>query len=163
MTYNHNGSTAAATGGVFYTGTAYPAAYQGVYFWADFGEEMLRTLRTDASDVLVPGSVTDFASELDGPVDIEQGPDGLIYYVAISANEVRRIRYTAGNTPPTAVVSANPVAGLAPLTVQFSSNGSADPDGDPITFDWNLGMAARARGPHPRMSISRRTSIAWRP
>ena len=149
VTYNHNGSTAAATGGVFYTGTAYPAAYQGVYFWADFGEEMLRTLRTDASDVLVPGSVTDFASELDGPVDIEQGPDGLIYYVAISANEVRRIRYTAGNTPPTAVVSANPVAGLAPLTVQFSSNGSADPDGDPITFDWNFGDGSTGTGPSP--------------
>ena len=58
----------------------------------------MRTLRVDAQDALVPGSVTDFAQDLDGPVDIEMGPDGLLYYVAITANEVRRIRYTAGNT-----------------------------------------------------------------
>ena len=29
VTYNHNGSTAAATGGVFYTGTAYPRRLPG--------------------------------------------------------------------------------------------------------------------------------------
>ena len=49
---------AAATGGVFLQGTAYPAQYQGAYFYADFAKEFIRYLRTDANDVLVPGSET---------------------------------------------------------------------------------------------------------
>jgi PKD repeat protein len=129
----------AAVGGAFYTGSLYPAEYQGAYFWGDFARRELKTLRTDASDALVPGSVTDFASEADGPVAIEMGPDGRIYYLAITTNELRRIEFTAGNTPPTANASATPTAGNAPLTVSFSSTGSLDPDGDPITFEWSFG------------------------
>ena len=102
------------------------------------------------NDALVPGSLADFAEEADGPVDIVMGPDGLIYYVAISANEVRRIRYTAGNTPPVAVASGTPTSGLAPLTVQFSSTGSNDPDGDPITFEWDFGDGTVGTGPAPQ-------------
>ncbi len=147
--YQHNGTTAAVTAGAFYTGSLYPAAYQGAFFFGDFSDGWLRTLRADANDVLVPGSVTDFATELDGPVDIEMGPDGMLYYVAISANEVRRIRYTSGNTPPTAVASADPIGGPAPLTVQFSSTGSNDPDGDPLTFDWDFGDGTTGTGPAP--------------
>ena len=127
-----------------------PGRIPGRILLGDFAEGRLRTLRVDGNDALVPGSVTDFADEADGPVDIEMGPDGFIYYVAISANEVRRIRYTVGNTPPTAVASGNPTAGLAPLAVQFSSVGSNDPDGDPLTFDWDFGDGSVGSGPAPQ-------------
>jgi glucose/arabinose dehydrogenase/PKD repeat protein len=137
--YSHNGGSAAVTAGTFYTGSVYPSEYQGAFFFGDFALDSMTTLRVDANDALVPGSVTGFAQDADGPVDIEMGPDGLLYYLAISANELRRIQYTAGNTPPTAVASANPTSGAAPLTVQFSSTGSSDPDGDPLTFDWDFG------------------------
>jgi glucose/arabinose dehydrogenase len=149
VSYSHNLMTAAVTAGSFYTGTLYPAQYQGAFIYGDFSQGWLRTLRVDSSDNLVPGSVQAFATDADGPVDIEMGPDGRIYYVAISANEVRRILFTSGNTPPTAVASANPVGGLAPLTVQFSSNGSNDPDGDPITFSWDFGDGSTGTGASP--------------
>jgi PKD repeat protein len=45
----------------------------------------------------------------------------------------------AGNRPPTAVASATPTSGPAPLDVAFKGDGSTDPDGDPITYDWDFG------------------------
>ncbi len=148
--YAHNGLSAAVTAGAFYTGTAYPAQYQGAYFFGDYSLSLLRTMRVDTNDAMVPGSLFEFAQSADGPVDIEIGPDGLIYYLSISAGELRRIRYTAGNTPPVAVASATPTAGVAPLSVQFSSAGSNDPDGDPITYSWDFGDGLTGTGPSPQ-------------
>jgi PKD repeat protein len=43
------------------------------------------------------------------------------------------------NKSPVAVVNAWPSAGVAPLTVKFSSAGSFDPEGVPLTFNWTFG------------------------
>jgi PKD repeat protein len=43
------------------------------------------------------------------------------------------------NTRPVAVASATPTSGIAPLTVQFSSAGSNDPDGSIASYSWNFG------------------------
>jgi hypothetical protein len=129
----------AITGGVFYSGTSYPAQYQGAYFYGDYAQSIVRTLRVDASDALVAGSDATFASAADGPVDFEIGPDSNIYYLAINAGEVRRIRYTVGNTVPIAKAAGSPTAGTVPLAVQFSSAGTSDPDGDPLQYSWSFG------------------------
>lgn len=42
------------------------------------------------------------------------------------------------NNPPTAVISATPTSGEAPLTVTFSSSGSTD-DGTIVSYSWNFG------------------------
>src|SRR5262249_44277698 len=57
----------------------------------------------------------------------------------LSAGGSHRIVAVNGNRAPTAVIGATPSAGLPPLDVQFSSAGSSDPDGDPITFLWDFG------------------------
>ena len=51
------------------------------------------------------------------------------------------------NKPPTAVLTANPVSGNAPLAVNFDSAGSSDPDGDALTFSWDFGDGQTAAGP----------------
>ena len=45
----------------------------------------------------------------------------------------------APNTPPVAMASATPTSGTAPLTVNFSSTGSNDPDGTIAAYSWNFG------------------------
>jgi PKD repeat protein len=37
------------------------------------------------------------------------------------------------------VASGTPLTGIAPLTVNFSSAGSFDPEGGPLTYSWNFG------------------------
>lgn len=44
-----------------------------------------------------------------------------------------------GNQSPVAVASAVPVSGVFPLPVTFSSAGSLDPEGTPLTYSWNFG------------------------
>ena len=56
-------------------------------------------------------------------------------------------RYTAGNTPPSAVASGTPSNGAPPLAVSFSSAGSSDADGDPLGYS---GTSATARPCPPR-------------
>ena len=47
--------------------------------------------------------------------------------------------------PPVAVVTQSaPVTGLAPLTVNFSSAGSYDPEGTALTYDWDFGDGSTA-------------------
>ena len=43
------------------------------------------------------------------------------------------------NQAPVAVANATPDLGKAPLEVDFSSAGSADPDGSIVAYDWDFG------------------------
>ena len=57
------------------------------------------------------------------------------------------------NLSPVAVASANPVSGEAPLTVQFNSDGSYDPDGTISSFLWSSGSISIAE-PNPSYTFS---------
>ena len=66
--------------------------------------------------------------------------DGSLYYIGYdyTGGAVTQISYT-GNRTPIAVASADRYYGPTPLAVQLSSNGSRDPDAQPITYSWNFG------------------------
>ena len=57
-------------------------------------------------------------------------------------SKIRRIRFVSSNQPPVVVASAQPTEGLAPLTVAFSSAGTLDPEGDPLSYLWTFGDGA---------------------
>jgi glucose/arabinose dehydrogenase/PKD repeat protein len=135
-------SQAAVVGGPEYTAALYPAAYKGSIFLGDYATGDVRRALLDASGKLT--SVVGFASGLAGPVDLEPGPNGNLVIVnfgtgAPGTGSVKEIRYTAGNTPPTAVAAGTPSNGAPPLAVSFSSAGSSDADGDPLGFQWDFG------------------------
>jgi PKD repeat protein len=48
--------------------------------------------------------------------------------------------------PPTAVLTANPVSGIAPLTVNFNAAGSTDADGSIVSYAWNFGDGGSQTG-----------------
>jgi len=126
-------------GGAWYDGTAYPAQYQNKYFHADWGQEVIKMMSFDASNR--PTTVSNFASNVGPVVCLVQHPfDGSLYYVLYNGDTgtVRKLSYT-GNRTPEALASADQNYGPGPLTVQFSSAGSSDPDGQALTYSWNFG------------------------
>jgi glucose/arabinose dehydrogenase len=97
--YPHSGVSAAATGGTFYTGTAFPSEYQGAYFYGDYARGWIKYIRVNASDALVSGP-TDLTTTAGAPVDIQEGPDGALYYISIYPGELRRICYGSCSASP---------------------------------------------------------------
>jgi glucose/arabinose dehydrogenase len=79
----------AITGGTFYRGTKFPAAYVGSYFFADYLQGFIR--RLDSA-----GTARSFHSRAKSPVDLEVGPDGSLYYLSLFDGRVYRIRSAAG-------------------------------------------------------------------
>jgi PKD repeat protein len=49
------------------------------------------------------------------------------------------VTVTAPNQSPVAQATASPQQGAAPLAVSFNGGGSTDPDGDNLTYRWDLG------------------------
>lgn len=53
------------------------------------------------------------------------------------------------NQPPVAVLTADTLTGTAPLTVNFSSAGSSDPDGTIVSYHWDFGDQTTSNQPNP--------------
>lgn len=54
-----------------------------------------------------------------------------------------------GGAPPTALFSATPTSGDAPLLVDFNAGASNDPDGNIVTYGWDFGDGNTANGISP--------------
>ncbi len=149
----HNGRDSCVVGGFVYHGNQFPDAFEGSYFFADYTQNWIRRLTLDANGAVT--GVYNFEppdGTVDGPygdiVYLTEGPDGAIYYVDLGysditaqygVSKIRRIKYLQSNLPPVAVASDTPVPGTIPMPVLFSSDGSFDPEHQPITFLWTFG------------------------
>ncbi len=162
FSYPHLGRDASITGGFIYRGTQFPPEYQGNYFFADYTQNWIRRLTFD-----VNGNVAEVLffepsdGSADGPygdiVHLTEGPDGSLYYVDLGysdttgtfgVSKIRRISYVPpGNQPPVIVANASPTSGLPPLTVDFSSVGTADPENQPLSYLWSFGDGSTADTP----------------
>ena len=58
-----------------------------------------------------------------------------------------RVSGVVSNQPPTAVMTATPSSGTAPLTVSFDGSLSTDPDGTVSSWDWSFGDGTSGTGP----------------
>jgi glucose/arabinose dehydrogenase/PKD repeat protein len=165
-TYNHGACVvnysgcrtggSSITGVAFYTGGSYPAQYNGALFFADHTRNEIWAMLPGANGLPDPSKLQSFVGvDATGgaaghPVDLKIGPGGDLFYVDMDDGTVHRITYTVANQPPTAVITANPTNGPAPLTVNFDGTGSSDPEGKPLTYSWDLnsdGTFGDATGP----------------
>ena len=74
--------------GDIYTGSTYPAEFQGDLFFNDLGQGIVRNISFDASGNV--SSVEVFSTEAQIVVQIAQGPDGNLYYVDLNDGIVGR-------------------------------------------------------------------------
>ena len=144
-TYDHgSGFGSAVIGGPFYTGTAYPQQYRDSFFFADYTGNWIQRVVFDADHH--PVSVQPFATDVQSPVNITLGPDGMLYYLSFTTGEVRRIRF---NGPVAAASATTPTNGYSPLTVSFSSAGSSNPGGGQLSYLWDFGDGTTSTAANP--------------
>jgi glucose/arabinose dehydrogenase/chitodextrinase len=149
------------TGGFVYHGTQFPSGMQGNYFFADYSARWIKRMTFDANGNVSgvfkfePLTGTNPAGDI---VYLTEGPDGALYYLDLGyadttgtfgISKLRRIRYQSSNQAPVALASADRTSGPAPLAVDFSSAGSNDPEGQPITYSWDFGDGTQSTAANP--------------
>ena len=137
--------------------TKFPEYYDEAIFFGEFTRDYLREIRLDSNgDVFKINNLLNCGPApptptrpfiCDNPMDMMWGDDGSFYlltygdgFFAINPDAALvRFSYVKGLRAPIAVLGATPTDGMAPLTVQFSSEGSRDPDpADSIRFAWDF-------------------------
>jgi PKD repeat protein len=73
---------------------------------------------------------------------------GSSFAVSVPAQSITLYVVAGGtpNTPPTAVIDANPTSGTVPFAVSFSGAGSNDTDGSIASYAWTFGDGGTASG-----------------
>ncbi|RKH14704.1 DUF4215 domain-containing protein [Corallococcus sp. CA053C] len=129
--YPHGTGTAAGNciaGGAFYNPPipAFPSAYVGQYFFADYTNNWISRIDPNS------GAQSLFATAAAGPVDLDVGPDGALYYLSRGAGQVGRIAYTASLPPSIAQQPASTLVSVGnPATFTVSASGEP-----PLTYRW---------------------------
>jgi glucose/arabinose dehydrogenase len=123
--YSHAGGYSAAIGGDFYTGSQYPPAYHGAYFYADHNRAALLYLPAGAAGET---QAEVFATNVVAPVQISMGPDGALYVLSFVDGALSRIRYTGDGSTPAAVAAAGDASELPDSTEAPAAAASAAAD-----------------------------------
>ena len=137
--YSHADGCAIA-GGAFYpaSGRQFPPEYVGSYFFADLCGGWIRRL-----DPANDNAVSDFASGLSTVVDLQVGPDGLLYYLDRGLGGVASIQYT--NAPS---ITQNPADRTVQVgkTAKFGVGASGAP---PLGYQWKRNGSPIANANQP--------------
>ncbi|MEU8271348.1 PQQ-dependent sugar dehydrogenase [Sphaerisporangium sp. NPDC049002] len=134
----------------------FPQSLDGVFFAGEFGRGWIKAIEVGANGSR--GAISSFPFTGKQVMDTAFGPDGALYvldygtgYFGGDANSaLYRIEYIAGgNRAPTAKASADRTSGQPPLTVNFSSAGSSDPEGGALTYAWAFGDGGTSTAANP--------------
>ncbi len=135
----------AITGGTFYNPPVptFPSVWVGRYLFADYCAGVIRWI-----DPAAPANSTTFrATIVDGPVDLQVGPDGDLYYLArgefqvgggssFSLGTVVRVSYATGDAPTIVQHPQTATIGLTQsATFSVAASGQA-----PFSFQWQRNL-----------------------
>ncbi|MEM6320349.1 MAG: ThuA domain-containing protein, partial [Bacteroidota bacterium] len=146
------GGRNAMAAGVFYvddyleSDKRFPDYYDKKLFTYDWmrGKFMANTMNEEGDFVKMEPFLPSI--KFNNPVDVIWGPDGDIYlleygtlWFAQNADaRLVHLKYISGNREPVAAIEADHIAGAAPLTINFKGDGTVDPDGDEVTYEWSF-------------------------
>ncbi|GAA1915873.1 ThuA domain-containing protein [Streptomyces durmitorensis] len=126
--------------------TKFPAYFDKASFFYEWARDSVKEIRFDKDGKLL--KINDFlkSAKFAKPMDMTFGPDGSLYVLEWGSefgggnndSGLYRIDYAQGQRTPLAQAKASATNGPTPLKVDFSSEGSKDPDGDPLTFSWDF-------------------------
>jgi cytochrome c len=147
-----NGGRNAMAGPVFYnedfkTATrAFPKYYNGKLFIYDWMRGWIMAVTLDKEGNY--SSMEQFmpSYRFSNPMDMEFAANGDLYMLEygsgwFSANDdarLIRIEFNGGNRKPSIVLNADKMGGSVPFTVNLSSTGTSDSDGDSLTYSWKI-------------------------
>ncbi len=168
-----SGGRSAASGPVYrFTpsnpdGPHLPDRYRNRWFVFDWTRNWIQTVELDASGAVVQIEPFMPATLFRKPIDMKVGADGSLLVIEFGDKwggnrdaEISRIVYRRGNRAPKAELTASKHAGRAPLQVQLDASSSLDPDGETLSFRWELNgkeldnhnqtldLTLEQRGPH---------------
>ncbi len=129
--------------GDFVRGSNFPTEYQDVYFHGDyFG--WLKGFRYDTHGLDEIHDIISFSDSIGPLVHLRFNPfDGKLYYFMLDysqspvTNQLRRISF-GGNPKPVANIEVDKLFGTPPFSVHISGASSFDPQGEPISYQWQI-------------------------
>ncbi|MFB8032926.1 ThuA domain-containing protein [Streptomyces sp. NPDC056004] len=126
--------------------TKFPAYFEGASFFYEWSRNYVKEVRFDKDQKVL--KINDFLStqKFNKPMDMTFGPDGSLYVLEWGSSfgggnndsGLYRIDYAQGQRAPVAKAAASATDGPVPLKVDFSSDGSNDPDGDALSYAWDF-------------------------
>jgi cytochrome c len=147
-----NGGSTALAGPVYHYDASLashiklPPDYDDTVFVYDWSRNWVKAVRLDADGNVA--SIRPFAESFgfQKPIDMAFGPEGALYVLEFGATwdgnqgaQLSRLALTGrGARSPLARLTATPTSGQPPLNVSFSSAGSSDPSGLPLSYAWDF-------------------------
>ncbi|MEV0231801.1 carbohydrate-binding protein [Nonomuraea sp. NPDC050786] len=130
----------------------FPQTLDGRFFAGEYGRRWIKAIEVKADGGY--GEISAFPWSGTQVMDMAFGPDGALYVLDYGTGNnnqaLYRIEYIGtANRNPIAKASADKTSGPAPLTVNFSSAGSSDPEGGALTYSWNFGDGTTSTAANP--------------
>ncbi len=168
-----SGGRSAMAGPVFYSddfknaARAFPKYYNDklfIYEWMR-GWIMAVTMDKDGNYVSMERFMPGY--KFSNPMDMEFADNGDLYMLEygtgwFTANDdarLIRIEYNGGNRKPSIAMNADNMGGSVPFTVNLSSNGTKDADGDTLKYSWKItsknGYAKNIGQPNAKLTLSK--------